>query len=277
MQYKLLALDIDGTVTDSHKQITPRTRETLLRAQRLGVKVVLASGRPAHGVFPLAEELELSRFGGYVLAFNGAKIVGCRTGGTVFEQTVAPGWVRPLCRAARESGLHLLTYTADGGHILTGHPDDPYVALESRINRLPLRQVEDIACAVNHPVNKFLMTGEPEQVAAALPVVRAVVGEELNVFRSEPFFLEVMPNGVDKAHGLEHLLETLGFAREELLACGDGYNDISMLRFAGLGVAMENAQDAAKQASDYVTRSNDEDGVACAVDRFVLQCAADAL
>lgn len=276
MQYKLLALDIDGTVTNSAKQITSATKETLRRAQQLGVKVVLASGRPADGLLPYAEELGLPRFGGYILAFNGAKIICCDGGGTVFEQTAAAAWARPLADAAREHGLHILSYTEDGHGVVSESAGNHYIQIESRLNHMPMHTVEDFGQAVSYPVNKFLMAGEPELVERAMPAVRALANGQLNVFRSEPYFLEIMPNGVDKANALGHLLETLGWARENLLACGDGYNDITMLRFAGMGVAMANAQDAAKEAADTTTCSNDEDGVARAVERFILDESAPA-
>lgn len=270
MKYQILALDIDGTVINSDKKLTDKTRDTILRAQELGVKVVLASGRPAHGVAPLAEQLELERFEGYILSFNGAKIVDCKTKKTVFEQTFGPEWIPKLYGVAKKSAVHILTYARDGGTIITEHPDDYYIQLESRINALPVRAVDSFPDAVHHPVNKCLMTGESEHLSKLEPVVRDFVGGRLNVFRSEPFFLEIMPNNVDKAFALQKLLETLGLSREELMACGDGFNDVSMLRFAGRGVAMENAQESAKDAADFVTLSNNDDGVAYAVDKFIL-------
>ena len=93
----------------------------------------------------------------------------------------------------------------------------------------------------------------------------------LFVCREMPFFLEILPPGIDKAYGLEKLIYTLGMQREEVIACGDGYNDITMLQFAGLGVAMENAQEATKKAADYITLSNDEDGIAHVIEKFILE------
>ena len=102
------------------------------------------------------------------------------------------------------------------------------------------------------------------------PRVKAALGRDYSVYRSEPFFLEIMPKGIDKAKSLERLLDSLGMGREQMIACGDGYNDLTMIRYAGLGVAMENAVLPVKNAADYVTASNDEDGVALVAERFLL-------
>lgn len=271
MEYKVLALDIDGTLTNSEKRITPKTLEAILQAQERGVKVVLASGRPAHGIAPYMRELQLDRYEGYVLAFNGGRIIDCKTQETIFEQVIEADWVSKLYDVAKENDVHILSYTEDGNTVITEHPDDAYVQLECRINKLPFQKVGSFKEYVRYPVNKCIMTAEGEKLAKVEPRVKAFVHGELNVFRSEPFFLEVMPNRVDKAYALQKLLEILGYTRENLIAFGDGYNDVSMLDFAGMGVAMANAQDTTKQASDFITHSNNEDGVAYALGRFVLE------
>ena len=100
--------------------------------------------------------------------------------------------------------------------------------------------------------------------------MKAALGKNFSVYRSEPFFLEILPRGIDKAQCLEQLLTVLGMEREEMIACGDGYNDLSMIRFAGLGVAMENAVLPVRNAADYVTYSNNDEGVAHVVEKFLL-------
>ena len=117
---------------------------------------------------------------------------------------------------------------------------------------------------------KFLFVDDGDYLASVEPKVKAALGKNFSVYRSEPYFLEILPQGVDKAQSLERLLEVTGIKREEMIACGDGYNDLSMIKFAGLGVAMENGVLPVRKAADYITASNNEDGVGLVVEKFML-------
>ena len=119
-------------------------------------------------------------------------------------------------------------------------------------------------------VPKMIMTDDGDYLATIEGRVKAALGKNLSVYRSEPFFLEILPKGIDKAQRLEKLLELVGISREEIIACGDGYNDLTMIRYAGLGVAMENAVLPVRKAADYITFSNNDDGVAHVVEKFML-------
>lgn len=140
---------------------------------------------------------------------------------------------------------------------------------ESKITGLPICHRKDFPSYVNFPVNKCLLTGEPDELERIEPLLAEEYLHEAQIFRSEPFFLEATPKNVDKAYCLEKLLKILGISREEMVCCGDGYNDISMIQFAGLGAAMANAQEKVKDVADYITvRSNDEDGVEEVIEKF---------
>ena len=268
MNYNIIVLDLDGTLTNKDKIITPRTKEALMRAQEAGKIVVLASGRPTAGVEPLARELELSRFGSYILSFNGGMITNCKTGEVVFSALLPLESNRKIIRLAQEHRVDILTY--EGEEIITNNIECPYAITESNINHLPLRQVEDMESYVNFQVPKFLMLDDGDYLVTVEPRVKAAMGRDYSVYRSEPYFLEVMPKGIDKAQSLERLLTRLGMTREEMIACGDGYNDLTMIKYAGLGVAMENAVLPVRNAADYITASNNEDGVGLVVEKFML-------
>lgn len=269
MQYKVLALDLDGTLTNSQKQITPRTEAALRKAAAQGVKIVLASGRPTVGVQPLADQLDLAENGGCILSYNGGRIVDCKTGQTLVQHAFPPELVGPVCEFAHEAGIVALTYDARG--ILTEDPDNPYVQEEARINGIPARKVDDLASTVTFPVNKFLLVGDPERMPHAEELMQQRFAGKLSIYRSQPFFIETMPLGVEKAASLALLLRTMGLFDKNLMACGDGWNDLSMIEYAGLGVAMGNAVPPVKAAADYVTADNDHDGVGLAVEKFILE------
>lgn len=268
MSYQMIVLDLDGTLTNSKKVITPKTKAALMDIQRAGKTVVLASGRPTPGILHLADELELQKFGGYILSFNGAKIIHCKTKEIIYNKTLPSECISALYEKAKENGIGILSYTES--EIVLGNGKDKYSELEAKINGLPLREVEDFPKFMNFSVNKCLMTGEPEQIIVAQDQLREMFKESLNIFRSEPFFLEIMPSNIDKAYSLQKLLEFLGYEKSQMICCGDGFNDLSMIRYAGLGVAMENAQPEVKAEADFVTYSNDEDGIAHVIEKFMI-------
>lgn len=267
-KYKILVLDIDGTLTDSKKRISRVTKRALRKAQNKGVKIVLASGRPTPGIVPVAEELGFKEHGGYILSFNGGKIINYSEDNTVFE-SVLPGEIIPsLYNDSVENNVSIISY--DKTSVLTETPDDEYIIKEAALNKMPIKEVKSFVEAVQHPVTKCLMTGEPTHLAEVEQKIKVKYGESLSIYRSEPYFLEIMPKGIDKAQSLSRLLQHLGLTKEQMIACGDGFNDLSMIKYAGLGVAMSNAQKIVKRSADYITFTNDENGVAHVVDKYIL-------
>lgn len=164
--------------------------------------------------------------------------------------------------------MNILTY--EENFIITPNAADEYVHKEAFINKLPVRQIEAFADHVSFPVVKFLLLDDGDYLALVEAKVKAALGRDFSVYRSEPYFLEVLPKGIDKAKSLERLLNKIGMTKESMIACGDGYNDLSMIEYAGLGVAMDNAVLPVKKAAGYVTYSNNEDGIAHVVEKFML-------
>ncbi len=268
MDYQMLVLDIDGTLTTSKKEISPETLDAIMKIQQLGYHVVLASGRPTAGIVPVAKQLQLGKYGNYILAFNGAKIINCKTQQVIYQKILPRNIIPILWKEAIENGVGLISYENDS--VITGTKIDSYMELESKINGIPIRTVDNFPEYIDFDVNKCLMTGEPTILAELERKLKQRFNGLINIFRSEPYFLELMPQNVDKAHSLSKLLVSLGLSAEQMICCGDGFNDISMIEYAGLGVAMENAQDLVKQASDYITSSNDNNGILQVIQQFFL-------
>lgn len=267
MDIKVLALDLDGTLTNNEKKITKHTKETLQRAMQNGVSVVLASGRPLVGIQPLAKELELAKYGGYILAYNGGQIIDCKTGKEIYQRVLEVDRIATIYEVTRKFGVAMLTY--EGEDIITEDDEDPYVLRECYINKTKVRKIDNIVEHVTSPVPKCLLVGEHEKLLPVMTYLKENYGTELSIYFSEPFFLEIMPLGVEKSASLGMLLERLDLEREQLMACGDGMNDITMLQYAGIGVAMGNACKEAKEVAEHITTTNEEDGVAKAVNRFI--------
>ena len=268
MSKKLLALDIDGTLTNTQKDITPATLEKIIEAQEKGHIVAIASGRPLPGIRKIADTIELDRFGGYVLAFNGGRIVDYSTGEVVYQAVLDNDVVRDIYDYCLKAGCGMVTY--DGDRVITGTDIDGYMTFEASINHMEIMRIDNFREYIDFPLNKCLLTADPGKAEKIEQELAEKFGDQLNIFRSEPYFVEIMPPNVHKATSLEKLLEVLDMDRKDLVACGDGYNDLTMIEYAGVGVAMANAQDIVKKHADYITLSNDEDGLVPVVDKFIL-------
>ena len=264
---KMIILDLDGTLTNSKKESTPKTLEALLDAQERGVIVTLASGRPTYGIKGVSDALQLERFGGYILSFNGARVMNVKTKEVVYQQKFPLEYIRPLYEYAVEHDMGLVTYEQD--KVVTGTRIDEYMQKEADINHMNLTTVNNFPEYVDFDVNKCLFTANVDVAPQWEKELVERYGDVLSIYRSEPFFIEVMPQGIDKAASLARLFEIIGLDKEDAVACGDGFNDQSMIEYAGVGVAMANAQERVKEAADYVTvHSNDEDGLVEVINKY---------
>ena len=274
MDYHMVVLDLDGTLTNSEKKVTERTKKALTDYMEHVGTVVLASGRPTYGIIPLARELHLDTYGGYILSFNGGQIISCEKNEVIYQKELPSGVPKLLGEKAKEHDVGILTY--EGDHIVTETPENIYAQKESFINKMPIQKIEDFSSYVNFPVTKCLMVADGDYLARVEEQLKMELGSRYSILRSEPYFLEIMPEGIDKAQSLERLLAHVGIERKEMAAFGDGFNDRSMLVYAGLGVAMGNAQEPVKEAADYIAPTNDEDGVAWVIEHMIMQEEASA-
>lgn len=265
---KILILDIDGTLVNSKKEITPLTLEYLFKIQKMGHIVALASGRPYPGMEGYARQLELHQLGGYAIAFNGGRIISCKTGEAVFEKKMPNRFAEIIYRYAVEHGIGMVTY--QDNMVITGTEIDDYMQYEARLNHMVLKHVQDFIQYVDFDMVKCLLTAAPEIAEQCEQELRDMLSPELNVFRSEPYFIEITMQGVDKAESISNLLRMLGIPRENSICCGDGFNDLTMVQYGGIGVAMGNAQQVVKDHADYVTASCDEDGIVEVIRKFIL-------
>lgn len=267
----LLALDLDGTLLDSQKRLSPRNLDALLRAQEMGTTIVLASGRHPYSMARFADRLHLKEHGGYVLAFNGGQLIDYATGEVLFHRELPPHLLPRLIEWAHRYDLPIMSFR--GNVIITEQPSNHFIVENAANNRMPIEGVTNFIEALNDlytPPTKMLLPGDPELLPEVEAAMKADLGDEMAIYRSAPHYLELVPPGIDKGATLERLLYITRNAREELIACGDQDNDVSMIRLAGIGVAMANAVEEAKAAADYITLSNDEDGIAHVVERFIL-------
>lgn len=270
MDCRLIALDLDGTLNNSKGRITPRTKQALIQAQEKGAKIVLASGRPLPGLYQNARELEFDRFDGYLLCFNGARICTWKERQIIYDQTMSPGMAQLVYDYNRRNDYNMVIMSYEGEDVLAEDANAYRVQEEAALNHMNVRVVPSVRDTLHHPVNKLLFAAAPDYLAdIEMEFKRPFVGQ-LSIYRSAPFYLEVMATGIDKARSMERLAKHMRIDRNQIIAFGDGYNDLTMIEYAGVGIAMGNAVDELKKKADGITASNDEDGIALALEEYFL-------
>jgi HAD superfamily hydrolase (TIGR01484 family) len=186
MNYRILVLDLDGTLLNTQKRISAHTKTALMQYQKAGGRIVLASGRPTYGVEPLAKELKLAEYNGFILSFNGSYIIDCSTGRKIFEKTLPPNIPAVLYKLAKENKVNIITYD-DDDNIITEDNQDIYVQEEARINHMNVKKVDSFIDYVNYPVAKCIMVEDGDYLVEVEKKVKAKVGDFLSVYRSETF------------------------------------------------------------------------------------------
>lgn len=269
MRYKALALDLDGTLVNSKKELSQGNKKAIWRAIDSGLAVILATGRPTLGVMPLAKELELDKRGGFILNYNGGRIAECRSGKIIVEHVLPPECIQAIGECAKKAGVYACTYTKN--QIVAESDTDEYVLKEAFCNGTTVKKVDDFVKFVDYSVNKCLVVGEHEKLLPVQAQLKKTFPDKLEAFFSESYFLEVVPPNVSKSEGLKQIAKALNINLEEMAACGDGLNDIPMLETAGLGIAMANAYDEVKAVADMLAPSNDDDGVAWVIENVIMK------
>jgi len=275
---RVIAMDMDGTLLNSQKKISPRTREALLKAEEAGIILILASGRPTSGLMAFAKELEMERYHGLLVSYNGSQVVDCATGEVLFNQalTVEEGKavlehmkkfdrVRPMI----DKGKYMYVTNVYDQMIMYNGKEFNVMEYESRGGNFNLCEEKDLAAFVDFPLNKILTTADPEYLQEHYKEMMEPFKDSLSCMFTGAFYFEFTARGIDKAKALGAVLEPMGYKREEVMAFGDGHNDASMLDYAGYAVAMANAVEELKARADEVTGSLDEDGIAMTVERVL--------
>ena len=263
MKYRLLALDLDGTLLNSQKEITSETRKALTWAKAHGIYVVLSTGRIVGEAAEFAREIACED---KMVTAGGAAIA------TASDERILESWAMPCeigaqaVAAVQDLPVRVMIYVGDKIYI-NPFSDRDFVQ-NYRVEGFHANKVvlDDIAGAIRArglDVTKVYAIGERADLDKALETIRPLPGITITSSGSDNF--EVMPAGVDKGTALVRLGEMLGVGPEEMVAIGDSDNDVAMLRAVGMPVAMGNADPALKQLARYVTQDCDHDGVAQAV------------
>lgn len=268
MNLKLVAIDIDGTLLTSDRKITNRTKEVLTKAKSQGIKVVLCTGRPFIGVQDLLKELNLEEAGDYVATYNGSLVQKADTKEAIASLGLSYEDYIEIESMARRVGSPL--HAIDSDYIYTANQMiSPYTVHEAHLTGMSLQYRPTDQMTKGIKIIKMMMIDEPELLDAAIEKLPASFLEKYTGLKSAPYYYEILNKEADKGFALKALSEHLNIAPSDMMAIGDNENDLAMLEYAGLGVAMGNAVPKAKEAANEITLTNDEDGVAAVIEKYM--------
>jgi Cof subfamily protein (haloacid dehalogenase superfamily) len=270
MAIKAILLDIDGTLTNSQKEITPDTKLALMKAQEKGIRLVIASGRPSRGIFKYGDQLDMRLNHGLFVCYNGARVVDCSTGDVYVDVTIPPELSKEVLahmkkfdvRTIITHGSHMVVEDVYNCMIHDGDREFNVIEYESRMNGYCLMETEDLEQYTDFPVNKILTAGDSAYLQEHYQEMAAPFQGRLSMMFTANFYYEFTAMGIDKGTALRTAMAKIGIRPEECIAFGDAENDISMLKYAGIGVAMGNGQPAVKKMADIIADDNDHDGIA---------------
>lgn len=268
MSYKMIVTDLDDTLLNSDKKISKEDLDAIKRAEEFGVKFVLCSGRPTFAMRNLAKEIEAEKYESYILSFNGSIITDCKTNENIFEASLEKEDLHLMYDFAKKHNTHILTYINDE---IISETESEYIDVEVELTKMPHKIVKSFKDYVKSGAVKCMLLAEPIYLKEVEKELKKEYGDKYSIAISKPFFLEVTKLGIDKGVAIKKLAENLKISTDEIIAVGDSYNDLPMLKVVGLPIAVENANEDIKKQVKFVTKSNNDGGMAYLIDKFIFE------
>jgi len=263
---KLVAIDLDGTLVDDNKKLSKENIDAIRKAKENGVYVILATGRPIDGLRKYYELMKVDSIKDYACTFNGAICLDVTDNKEIYTSFIKGEDVHTLAKEVDKLklGMHILTHR---GCITP--KNNKYIDLERSLNGIPLYEESLYDIPKDYDVIKFMIGDEPSKLDEAIPHLPKYLYEKYNVVKSATFYLEFLNKKCDKWIGIQKIAEYLNIKDEEIMCIGDADNDLEMIKRCGLGVAMENAFESVKKYAKFITKSNNDHGVAYAINKLI--------
>jgi Cof subfamily protein (haloacid dehalogenase superfamily) len=263
MMIRLIALDLDDTLLHTDLSISEGNRNAIQAAIEAGVTVLLATGRMHSSALRYANELRLDV---PLITYQGALVKTSLSEEVWYERNLSPDQAARIVEFGRAEGFHTQLYQND---LLFVEQENEHVIAYEKLGGIQYK-VANLSEVAKQGTIKGLFSGTPSELDRITPKLKELLGDGVQIFKSKPYYLEITNREATKGQALAHTAKQLQISRDEIMACGDSWNDIDMIQYAGLGVVMENAPDEIKEIADVLTASHIEDGVAQAITKYVL-------
>lgn len=267
--YKIVAIDLDGTLFDEKKNISKENKEAIKKAKELGVKIVITTGRPLKGVMPTLEELGLTTSLDYAIIYNGAKVFNVGTNEVIFSSSINGVEVKDLYHEAKRLNTHFHAFRLNEELITVDK--NPYTDIEANINHLEDHVFDFEKIKDDDLFIKAMMVNDNLNVTRVMNEVNPIFKEKHSMVRSSQYFLEFLNKETDKGKALIALAKHLNVNIKDTIAIGDQGNDLPMILAAGCGVSMENGSPEVKKQANFITLDNESSGVAYAINKLILE------
>lgn len=268
MKYKMIVTDLDDTLLNSQGKVSDKDKESIMKAQENGVIFVLASGRPTYAMRDLAQELKLDKFGSYILSYNGSIITNCKTNKNILEETLTRDEIHLLYDFSKNNNVEIITYLDD---TIVSEDYSSYIEVEVELTKMPFDKVKNFKATVDKDCVKCIMLEEPNYLKQVEEKLKYELGNQFSIAISKPFFLEVTKLGVDKGSSLLKLAKKLRIDQSEIIVVGDSYNDLPMLKVAGMPACVENAKSEIKDICKFISTSNNNNGMTKIIENFIFK------
>lgn len=264
---KLIAIDVDGTLLNSKHELSEVNKEWIKIATDEGAILVLASGRPLNGLFDVFNQLDIDPLNHYLMGFNGAVVVKASDYSLILERTIELNLAKSILKHLEQfpvttilSRKHELIVQDENGYNVHG---------EAQANKMELKVVSNLAEYLDYQPNKILVSADPSVIDQYSEAIQAPFIGLVDFVKSAPFYLEIIVKDTNKGSSLEYIANQLNIKKEEVMVIGDNYNDISMIEYAGMGVAMGQSDSEIKSKAQFISLTNDDDGVAYALQHIL--------
>ena len=269
--YKLVAIDFDGTLVTDNKELTKKTIDVIKEASKKGVKIMISTGRSFYRLEKFIDALDLRKENQCTICLNGGMVVENTTKELLYSKNLDVEEVEELIQLGKALRLPIMIYTRDTQYVEA----IPEVVRknEKNLKGMHLKVINFNQLNFNKPQNyiyKVCFIDKPERIIKKREQISKEILKKYEITSSVPEYLEIVKKGIKKSEAIKVVMEKYNIKQEEVMAIGDGENDIEMIDFAGLGIAMENAKDYIKDFANVITTSNNNNGVANAIEKYIL-------